>query len=44
MKNYFETAQSYVTPKIEVAEFISEGVLCGSLAAPDWVEEDETLD
>lgn len=45
MKNYFETAQSYVTPKIEVAEFISEGVLCGStLAAPDWAYEDEALD
>ena len=44
MKNYFETAQSYVTPKIEVAEFISEGVLCSSLAAPDWAYEDETLD
>ncbi len=44
MKNCFETAQSYVTPKIEVAEFISEGVLCGSLAAPDWGYEDESLD
>lgn len=44
MKKCFETAQSYVAPKIEVAEILSEGILCSSLAAPDWVEEYETLD
>ena len=43
MKKYFETAQSYVTPQIEVTEIVSEGVLCSSLAAPDWTY-DETLD
>lgn len=43
MKKFFETAQSYVTPKIEVAEIISEGVLCSSLAAPDWIYDEEEL-
>ena len=44
MKKRLETAQSYVAPKIEVADILSEGVLCSSLAAPDWAYEDETLD
>lgn len=36
MKKHFENpAQSYVTPEIEMAEVISEGVLCAS-AAPEW--------
>lgn len=36
MKKHFENpAQSYVAPEIEVAEVISEGVLCAS-AAPEW--------
>jgi hypothetical protein len=36
MKKIFENpAQSYVTPEIEVTEIVSEGVLCGSNAAPD---------
>ena len=44
MKKIFESAQSYVTPKIEVSEILSEGVLCSSFAAPAWSYEDETLD
>ena len=44
MKKMFESAQSYVTPKIEVSEILSEGVLCSSFAAPDWGTEDEYLD
>jgi hypothetical protein len=44
MNKNFATSHSYVTPKIEVTEIISEGVLCSSLAAPDWAYEDETLD
>lgn len=47
MKKHFENpAQSYVAPEIEVAEIVSEGVLCGSLAAPDWEfdgDEDDYL-
>ena len=36
MKKFFANpAQSYVTPEVEVAEVISEGVLCTS-AAPEW--------
>ena len=42
--NFANPAQSYVTPEIEVAEMISEGVLCGSKAAPEWEWENETLD
>ena len=35
MKKHFENpAQSYVTPEIEVAEVISEGVLCQSGGTP----------
>ena len=44
MKKCFETAQSYVAPKIEVAEILQDGVLCSSFAAPDWAYEDEALD
>ena len=37
MKKYFENpAQSYVAPEIEVTEIVSEGVLCGSPATPDF--------
>ena len=37
--NFANPAQSYVTPEIEVAEVISEGVLCqsgGTPATDDW--------
>ena len=42
MKKIFENpAQSYVTPEIEVTEIVSEGVLCGSDAAPDYGYDDD---
>ena len=38
MNKNFISAQSYVTPEIEVTEIVSEGVLCnsGTPAAPDF--------
>lgn len=43
-KNFANPSLSYVTPGIEVAEIVAEGVLCSSFAAPDWGTEDEYLD
>ena len=44
MKTYFKNpAQSYVTPEIEVAEIVSEGVLCSSFATDPWEYDEEIL-
>ena len=37
-------AQSYVTPEVEVAEIVSEGVLCSSLTGiPDFEYDEDGL-
>ena len=37
-------AQSYVTPKVEVVEIVSEGVLCSSLTGiPDFEYDEDGL-
>jgi hypothetical protein len=33
--NFTNPSHSYVAPVVEVTEIVSEGVLCGSNAAPD---------
>ena len=38
--NYTNPSLSNVAPEMEVTEIVSEGVLCGSTAAPDWDFDD----
>ena len=38
--NFTNPSLSYVAPEMEVTEIVSEGVLCGSTAAPDWDFDD----
>jgi hypothetical protein len=41
--NFTDPSQSYMTPEIEVTEIIAEGVLCSSIAAPDWSYDEDII-
>ena len=41
--NFNNMSESYVTPDIQVAEIVAEGVLCSSFAAPDWSYDEDLL-